>query len=253
MKKIVLILGMVAVLGMTACADKEEQVTTTHNEEAVTTEDKSSQTEASYEGEYNSFDTDEPNLQIQKNEDGTYNIEIGIFRVTTLYCTGQMTEYGIEFKEKDEDWVVYGKIIFEDDIATVKIESPDWIDDITEYKYRKVSDVPFESRRKLTDEEKNMYVGKYKDSATGEVNLEIHINEEDTDMCRLRIVIPRITSFDVQGHFTAQGIVFYVYEYDLSVDGRITIDGDVATVSIESPDWIEDVSEYKYYKITNAS
>ena len=139
MRKLVLMIGMVVVLGMTACADKEEQVTTTHNEEAVTTEDKSAQTEVSYEGEYYSFDTDEPNLQIQKNEDGTYSIEIGIFRVTTLDCTGQLTEYGIEFKEKDEDWVVYGKITFEDDIATVTITSPDWIDGITDYKYYKVT------------------------------------------------------------------------------------------------------------------
>ena len=161
-----------------------------------------------------------------------------------------MTEYGIEFKEKDEDWVVYGKITFEDDIATVTITSPDWIDGITEYKYRKVSDIPFESRRKLTDEEKSMYVGKYKDSATGEVNLEIQIKEDDAERCQLQIVIPRIASFDVEGHFTAQGIVFYVYEYDLSVDGRITLDGDIATVSIESPDWIDDITDYKYYKVT---
>lgn len=142
MKKLVLMIGMVAILGMTACADKEEQVTTTHNEEAVTTEKQSEQivqAEASYEGEYNSFDTDEPNLQIQKNEDGTYNIEIGIFRVTTLDCTGQMTEMGIEFKEKDEDWVVYGKITFEEDIATVTITSSDWIDGISEYKYYKTN------------------------------------------------------------------------------------------------------------------
>ncbi len=139
MKKLVLVLGMVAVLGMTACADKEEQVTTTHNEEVMTTENSTAQAEDSYEGEYYSFDTDEPNLQIQKNEDGTYNIEIGIFRVTTLDCTGQLTEYGIEFKEKDEDWVVYGKIIFEDDIATVTITSPDWIDGISEYKYYKTN------------------------------------------------------------------------------------------------------------------
>lgn len=251
MKKLVLILGMAAVLSLNACAGEKAQETTTHNEEAVTTENKSSQIEVSYEGEYNSFDTDEPNLQIQKNADGTYNIKIGIFRVTTLDCTGKITESGIEFK--DEGWGAYGKITFKDDIATVKIESPDWIDGITEYEYRKVSDVPFNSFRKLTDEEKNMYVGRYKDSATGEVNLEIQIKEDDAARCRLRIVIPRIASFDAQGYFTANGIVFYVYEYDLSVDGRITIDGDVATVSIESPDWIDDISEYKYYKITKAS
>ena len=250
-KKLVLILGMAAVLSLTACVGVKSQEATTNNEEVVTTTNQSEQAEASYEGEYNSFDTDEPNLQIQKNEDGTYNIEIGIYRITTLDCTGKLTESGIEFK--DEIWDAYGNITFKDDIATVKIESPDWIDDITEYKYRKVSDIPFNSFRKLTDEEKNIYVGKYKDSATGEVNLEIQINEDDTDMCRLRIVIPRVTAFDVQGRFTAQGIVFYVYEYDFSVDGRITIDGDVATVSIESPDWIDDVSEYKYFKITDAS
>lgn len=152
MKKLVLMIGMVAIFGMTACAGGEAQETTTNGEEAVATEDKSSQTEVLYEGEYNSFDTDEPNLQIQKNEDGTYNIEIGIYRITTLDCTGKLTESGIEFK--DEGWGAYGKITFNEDIATVTITSPDWIDGITEYKYRKVSDVPFNSFRKLTDEEK---------------------------------------------------------------------------------------------------
>ena len=90
---------------------------------------------------------------------------LGESRIDEILSKGIYLDEILTIEFKDEGWGAYGKITFKDDIATVKIESPDWIDGITEYEYRKVSDVPFNSFRKLTDEEKNMYVGTYKDSA----------------------------------------------------------------------------------------
>ena len=40
---------------------------------------------AQYVGEYNSYDIDEPELEIEQQEDGTFIIQIGIFRLIQLY------------------------------------------------------------------------------------------------------------------------------------------------------------------------
>lgn len=102
-----------------------------------------------YEGAYNSYDVNEPDLQIQKNEDGTYLIQIGIFRLTFLReCTGILAEDKIVFSttEWGEDKEITGTITVDDeDIATVTLEatwSDWWFKNINVYKYYKVSDVP---------------------------------------------------------------------------------------------------------------
>ena len=103
-----------------------------------------------YVGEYNSYDVDEPDLEIQRNEDGTYTIQIGIFRLVLLdECEGEYTEEGIIFSTDDYAMEYTGKpfrgiITLEDDVATVTFTSSNWKEysDLTEYKYYKVSDIP---------------------------------------------------------------------------------------------------------------
>lgn len=99
-----------------------------------------------YIGEYNDYDVNEPMLEIQKNDDETYKIQIGIFRLVQLYdCVGYAIEDEIQFSttEWGDDREISGTITFESDIATVTFTSG-WSDfsNIAEYRYYKTSDIP---------------------------------------------------------------------------------------------------------------
>lgn len=102
--------------------------------------------EDNYVGEFNAYDTDEPGLEIQRNDDGTYQIQIGIYRLIQLdECIGESTENGIAFSTKElGDKDISGIITIEDDIATVIFTGSDWsaYSEINEYKYYKTSDAP---------------------------------------------------------------------------------------------------------------
>ena len=51
-----------------------------------------------YEGEYNSYDVNEPALEIKKNDDATYQIQIDLFRLWGFDDgAGKITEEGLEF------------------------------------------------------------------------------------------------------------------------------------------------------------
>ena len=96
-------------------------------------------------GEYNSYDVDEPDLEIQKNADGTYKIQIGIYRLISLDdCVGERTEEGIAFLADRGDKVFRGTITLEGDIATVTFFGSDWLRfaGVSEYKYYKTSNIP---------------------------------------------------------------------------------------------------------------
>lgn len=100
-------------------------------------------------GEYNDYDTDDPNLEIEKNEDGSYRICIGIFRLASFNDGhGVLTEKGLEFTATAPDGNPTGGIITLDgDVATVTFD-PDWSGFVTvfSFKYHKTSDTPdFES------------------------------------------------------------------------------------------------------------
>lgn len=101
-------------------------------------------TAVSYEGEYNDYDNNEPNLEIRKNDDGTYRIRIGIFRLVSMDdCTGHETENGIVFRVNDWDWgdgEISGIITLNEDIATVTF-TEGWIDGTNEYQYYRTSDI----------------------------------------------------------------------------------------------------------------
>lgn len=96
-------------------------------------------------GEYNDYDVNEPNLEIQKNEDGSYEIHIGVFRLLSINDgRGLLTEKGMEFTTKaltgDE---TTGVITLDGDIATVTFD-PGWsgFGTIYSYQYYKTSDTP---------------------------------------------------------------------------------------------------------------
>lgn len=151
-------------LTLTACEKsgsiaKEEVVGQVVESEVITKNDESlakdkesenekgSDTEADlYVGEYHDYDVDEPMLQIQKEEDGTYKIQIGIFRLIQLdQCVGYLTDEGIKFSTTElGDRDIRGIITLEDNGVKVTFTGSGWSDysDVNEYKYRKTSDIP---------------------------------------------------------------------------------------------------------------
>ena len=114
--------------------------------DTVADDKEAENSENQYVGEYAAYDIDEPGLEIQKNSDGTYKIQIKIYRLIQLdECVGEDTGNGIAFStaelgEKD----ISGIISLIDDVATVKFTGSDWKEysDVQEYKYYKTSDVP---------------------------------------------------------------------------------------------------------------
>ena len=97
-----------------------------------------------YEGEYASYDTDEPMLYIQKNEDGTYSIQIGIYRLIQLdKCVGIDKGDRLEFStvELGENQEITGMIILNGEVATVTLYAPwsdTWFKDVNEFVYYKL-------------------------------------------------------------------------------------------------------------------
>jgi len=134
----VFVLTLVCALAMTGCNDKSM-------EGRVDKEAQETLAEISYEGEYAAYDIDEPMLFIHKNEDETYSIQIGIYRLTQLdKCVGIVSGNGLEFSttEWGEDQEITGKITLDGDVATVTLSaswSDTWFKDVNEYQYYKIS------------------------------------------------------------------------------------------------------------------
>ena len=113
-----------------------------------------------YEGEYNSYDVDEPALEIKKNDDGTYQIQIDLFRLWGFYDdAGKITEEGLEFTATGpRGSEVNGVIKLEEDIAVVTIFGQEWLDfaGLSEYRFYKTSDVPNIDDFPANQQESNM-------------------------------------------------------------------------------------------------
>ena len=113
-----------------------------------------------YEGEYNSYDIDEPALEIKKNDDGTYQIQIDLFRLWGFYDdAGKITEEGLEFTATGpRGSEVNGVIKLEEDIAVVTIFGQEWLDfaGLSEYRFYKTSDVPNIDDFPANQQESNM-------------------------------------------------------------------------------------------------
>ena len=113
-----------------------------------------------YEGEYNSYDINEPALEIKKNDDGTYQIQIDLFRLWGFYDdAGKITEEGLEFTATGpRGSEVNGVIKLEEDIAVVTIFGQEWLDfaGLSEYRFYKTSDVPNIDDSPANQQESNM-------------------------------------------------------------------------------------------------
>lgn len=99
-----------------------------------------------YEGEYNDYDVNEPSLEIKKNNDETYQIQIGIYRLCFLDDgMGKATDEGLEFvATAPSGKEANGLITIEKDIATVTFEGQEWLDfaGLSEFKFYKTSSEP---------------------------------------------------------------------------------------------------------------
>lgn len=124
---------------------KEEKKKETE-EEKETEKEIQTLEESVYIGEYLDYDNNEPNLEIAKGEDGTYIVQIGIFRLTTLEDgVGELTKEGMVFTATDASGdPISGIITVEDQIATVTFTDSTWgyIENGSVYKYIKSSDIP---------------------------------------------------------------------------------------------------------------
>lgn len=133
---------------MESSTEKVESDSQATENDIVVPADEDENTDAEpYVGEYNAYDIEEPGLEIQKNEDGTYIIQIEMYRLAQLYdCVGERTDQGISFSTTEWDGKDFSGIItFEGDDAIVRFTSSDWAEftDINAvYKYYKISDIP---------------------------------------------------------------------------------------------------------------
>ncbi len=98
-----------------------------------------------YVGEYNASDVEEPGMEIQKTEAGTYQILIRIFRLASFDdVSGMLTEKGLEFTALAPDGSETGGVITLDgDVATVTF-NPGWsgFEGVYSFQYDKTSDTP---------------------------------------------------------------------------------------------------------------
>ena len=158
-KKIGVLLCITTIIlsGCTKQSDEKKQVVERESakiEVQETKEEKKKETEKEiqtleesvYIGEYLDYDNNEPNLEIAKGEDGTYIVQIGIFRLTTLEDgVGELTKEGMVFTATDASGnPISGIITVEDQIATVTFTDSTWgyLENGSTYKYTKSSDVP---------------------------------------------------------------------------------------------------------------
>ena len=158
MKKKFVMLFLCMVVALTACgkAENDEQVGEKNNTDVIV-DDKTSEAEQEneaeifFEGTYASYDIDEPMLFISKNEDGTFAIQIGIYRLTQLdNCVGVENGNQLDFftTEWGEEQEITGMITLDGDIATVTLSAPwsdSWFQDVNTYQYYKISDVQTQS------------------------------------------------------------------------------------------------------------
>lgn len=111
-----------------------------------------------YEGTYLDYSVNEPTLEIKKNSDGTYQVQIDLFRLYSLDGVGKETENGLEFTTTEPgpgETKMNGVITLEGSIATVTIFGQEWLDfaGVSEYKFYRTLDVPDNTDSEKTAEE----------------------------------------------------------------------------------------------------
>ena len=101
-----------------------------------------------YVGVYNDPSIDEPNLKIEKDKDGVYSIQIGLYRLTKLnQCKGVVKDNKLEFSTNEIfDDELKGEIVLNGDIAEVSFFGSEWLDfaGFNYQEFEKISDVPYD-------------------------------------------------------------------------------------------------------------
>ena len=99
-----------------------------------------------YIGKYLDPDLNEPNLEIAKRENGTYIVQITIYRLTTLNDgMGELTPEGMNFTATDAARnPISGVITVENEMANVTITDSTWeyLENGSTFQCRKSSDKP---------------------------------------------------------------------------------------------------------------
>ncbi|MBE5954415.1 MAG: hypothetical protein E7257_09770 [Lachnospiraceae bacterium] len=162
MKKLLLTVMMISALALTACGKAEEtkktEATSEMNvdakedladlasgvvEQVDSEKEEAQQTNNAYVGEYLDYDNNEPNLFISANGDGTYKLEIGIFRLAVFEDSDAvLTEAGLEFTAEDGAGnPIKGVITLEGNEAVVTFTESTWslITNGTAYRYHRPS------------------------------------------------------------------------------------------------------------------
>ncbi len=110
------------------------------------TQEYSTINDASYIGEFVDSDNNEPNLEIAKEENGKYKVQIEIYRLTSLSDgIGDLTTDGMEFTATDASGnPISGIITVKDQTATVTFTDSTWdyLQNGSSFQYTKSSDIP---------------------------------------------------------------------------------------------------------------
>ena len=144
MKNILVVILCTAILLLSGCAKVEENIDM--KDEDIQVIEFSEEDDAKYIGEYLDSDVNEPNLEIAKDEDGKYIVQIGIYRLTSLEDgIGELTEEGMVFTATDAAGnPISGIITVDDEIATVTFTDSTWdlLENGSSFVYSKSSDEP---------------------------------------------------------------------------------------------------------------
>ncbi len=123
MKKVLLTMMMVGALALTACG-KTEVTTEVEVKEQSTTEHTETGEQLAYVGEYLDYENNDPSLIIKANGDGTYKVEIGVFRLAVYEDDDAiLTEAGIEYESTEG---TKGVITLEGNEAVVTVTESTW-------------------------------------------------------------------------------------------------------------------------------
>lgn len=115
--------------------------------------------EEDFIGEYFEDVINWPNLEIQKNEDGTFQVEFEVSRIYSISpCVGKFVDDKIEFTFQDDlsEKMMKGTItLLGDGYAVLTIKSDYWkkIDKTDTYYYYKVSDIPYYNKNNVDSPE----------------------------------------------------------------------------------------------------
>ena len=124
MKKFLFVFCAILICGIIAGCKNQNS----GNQEETSTIKESKMPELSYEGTYLDEDNNEPNLFITHRDDGKYDVQIGIFRLTNLDGgVGTMGANGMDFTATDAAGnPIGGEIILRGDTAEVVFTRSTW-------------------------------------------------------------------------------------------------------------------------------